>query len=45
MNGVHGFGDFGQHRDGAPVDAGIGYAAMHMCIELAAAVSSELRNP
>lgn len=44
MNGVHGFGDFGQHLEGAPVNAGVGYAAMHMCIELAAAVSSEVRN-
>ncbi len=42
MNAVHGFGDFGQHREGAPVFAGTGYAALYLCIELAAALAHEL---
>jgi hypothetical protein len=42
MNAVHGFGDFGQHQEGAPVDSGIAYAALHLCVELAAALTREL---
>jgi len=42
MNAVHGFGDFGQHREGAPIDPGTAYAALHLCVELAAALTREL---
>jgi hypothetical protein len=42
MNAVHGFGDFGQHQEGAPVDLGTAYAAFHLCIELAAALNREV---
>lgn len=42
MNAVHGFGDFGQHQEGAPVDAGAAYAAFHLCVELAASLLREL---
>lgn len=42
MNAVHGFGDFGQHQEGAPIDPGTAYAALHLCIELAAALTREL---
>lgn len=44
MNAVHGFGDFGQHQEGAPIDAGTAYSALHLCIELAAALTRELQN-
>src|SRR5262249_16155009 len=37
MNSAHTFGDFGQHQEGAPVTPGMAYAALHLCIELAAA--------
>ena len=36
MEAVYGFGDFGQHQEGAPVEVGSAYAALHLCIELAA---------
>ena len=42
VHAVHGFGDFGQHQEGAPVDLGTAYAALHLCIELAAALNREL---
>ena len=42
MNAVHGFGDFGQHQEGAPIDPGTAYSALHLCIELAAALTREL---
>jgi hypothetical protein len=42
MNAVHGFGDFGQHQEGAPIDPGTAYAALHLCVELAAALTREL---
>jgi hypothetical protein len=29
INSAHAFGDFGQHQEGAPVDAGAAYAALH----------------
>lgn len=44
MNAVHAFGDFGQHQEGAPVDPGTAYSALHLCIELAAALTRELPN-
>jgi hypothetical protein len=34
--------DFGQHQEGAPVDPGTAYAALHLCVELAAALTREL---
>ncbi|AGW91765.1 hypothetical protein N234_17165 [Ralstonia pickettii DTP0602] len=42
MNAVHAFGDFGQHQEGAPIDPGTAYAAMHLCVELGAALAREL---
>ncbi len=42
MNATHGFGDFGQHQEGASVTPGTAYAVLHLCIELAAAITSEL---
>jgi len=42
MNAVHAFGDFGQHQEGAPVDSGVAYAALHLCVELARALAREL---
>jgi len=42
LNAVYAFGDFGQHQEGAPVDPGTAYAALHLCIELAAALNREL---
>ena len=44
MNTVHTFGDFGQHQEGTPIDPGIAYSALLLCIELAAALSRELPN-
>ncbi|OEZ46515.1 hypothetical protein JAB1_49970 [Janthinobacterium sp. MP5059B] len=42
INAVHGFGDFGQHREGVPVNTGTAYAALHLCIELATELTSNL---
>lgn len=42
MNAAHSFGDFGQHQEGAPIDASTAYTALHLCIELAAALTREL---
>lgn len=42
INAVHGFGDFGQHREGASVNTGTAYAALHLCIELATELTSNL---
>jgi hypothetical protein len=42
MDAVYAFGDFGQHQEGAPVDLGTAYTALHLCVELAAALSREL---
>ena len=41
-NAVQGFGDFGQHQEGAPIDPGTAYSGLHLCIELAAAITREL---
>jgi hypothetical protein len=42
INAAHAFGEFGQHQEGAPIDPGTAYAALHLCIELAAALTREL---
>jgi len=42
VNAVYAFGDFGQHQEGAPIDPGTAYAALHLCIELACALAREL---
>lgn len=42
MNAVYAFGDFGQHQEGSRVDIGTAYAALHLCIELAAALRRDL---
>lgn len=44
VNAVHGFGNFGQHQNGAPVDVGSAYAALLLGIEMAAALTNELRD-
>jgi hypothetical protein len=43
MNSVYAFGDFGQHQEGARVDVGTAYAALHLCIELAASLGRDLQ--
>lgn len=42
MNATHAFGDFGQHQEGSPIDLGTAYSALHLCVELAAALTREL---
>lgn len=42
MDAVHAFGDFGQHQEGAPIDPGTTYSVLHLCVELAAALTREL---
>lgn len=42
LNAVNAAGDFGQHDEGAPVDAHTAYAVLHLCIELAAVLAQEL---
>ncbi|SDZ85763.1 hypothetical protein SAMN05216562_0807 [Microbulbifer marinus] len=42
MCAVHRFGDFGQHQEDSPVGVGTAYAALHLCVELAAKLGSEL---
>lgn len=44
IKAVHAFGDFGQHQDGAPIDPGTAYSVLHICVELAAALTRELPN-
>lgn len=44
VNTVNAFGDFGQHQEGAPIDPGTAYSALHVCVELAAALTRELPN-
>ncbi|MFL9853853.1 ATP-binding protein [Pseudomonas chlororaphis] len=41
-NAVQGFGDFGQHQEGAPVDPCTAYSALHLCVELTSALAREL---
>lgn len=42
MNAAHGFGDFGQHREGADVSTESAYAILSMCIELASELNRRL---
>ncbi|SDZ17718.1 hypothetical protein SAMN04487939_12036 [Lysobacter sp. yr284] len=42
LDAVHAFGDFGQHQEGARIDSGMAYAALHLCIELSACLACEL---
>lgn len=42
VNAAHAFGDFGQHQEGAPVSAGMAFATLQLCVELAAVLSREL---
>jgi hypothetical protein len=42
MNAAHAFGDFGQHQEGAAIYPDTAYSALHLCIELAAALTREL---
>lgn len=41
-NAVQGFGDFGQHLEGAPIDVATAYSGLYLCIELAAGITREL---
>ncbi len=41
-NAVQGFRDYGVHPKAAEIDVGTAYAALHVCIELAAALTREL---
>lgn len=43
-NAVQGFGDFGQHQEGALIDPCTAYSALHLCIELASALARDLPN-
>jgi len=42
VNAAHGFGDFGQHLDGATVEITVAFAAMSLCLELASNLEREL---
>lgn len=42
MNSAYAFGEFGQHQEGAIIDPATAYAALLLCIELAASVTREL---
>lgn len=44
MNTANTFGDFGQHQNGAPIDPGMAYSALLLCVELAAALTRELQG-
>ena len=44
INSAHSFGDFGQHQEGARIDVGTAYAALHLCVELAASLRCDLRE-
>src|SRR5262249_622993 len=43
-NAVQGFRDFGVHPKGIEIELGVAYSALHVCIELAATVTSELSS-
>jgi hypothetical protein len=43
MNSAYVFGNFGQHPEGARIDVGAAYAALHLCIELAASLGRDLK--
>ena len=42
MNAAYSFGDLGAHQEGETIDPGTAYAALQLCIELAASVTREL---
>ena len=42
VNAAHGFGDFGQHLDGATIETTMAFAAMSLCLELASNLEHEL---
>jgi hypothetical protein len=44
ISGVNSFGDFGQHQAGNRIDQGTAFAALYLCIELAASLSRDLRK-
>lgn len=43
VSAAQGFGDFGQHLEGLTIDLGVAFAAMCICVELAANLTRELR--
>jgi hypothetical protein len=42
VSAAHGFGDFGQHLDGATIGVTVAFAAMSLCLELASNLEHEL---
>jgi hypothetical protein len=44
MSSAHAFGDFGQHQEGERIDVGTAYAALHICVELAASICLDLKE-
>lgn len=42
VSAAHGFGDFGQHLDGAEIHLGVAVSALNICLELAACLEREL---
>jgi hypothetical protein len=42
VNAAHGFGDFGQHLDGATIGVTVAFSAMSLCLELASNLEHEL---
>jgi hypothetical protein len=42
LSAVHGLANFGQHQEGASIEVGTAYAVVHLCVELAALIASEL---
>jgi hypothetical protein len=43
-NSVQGFRDFGVHPKATEIKLEVGYSALHVCVELAATVTSELSS-
>lgn len=44
VHAAHGFGDLGQHLEGATVDVGVAFSAISVCLELAANLERELKG-
>jgi len=44
VDAAHGFGNFGQHIGGTKVDPGTAFAALSICVELAALLDRELEH-
>jgi hypothetical protein len=44
VSAAHGFGDFGQHLENVAIDFGVAFAAMCICLELAASLDRDLKT-